>query len=93
MSCLQEHVVGLIVDGGLLKSLRHLEGLDAGGQRGDEPLHDIVLQREHVAEIAVETLGPKHCAMGGINEARGDAHAIVRPPHAAAHQVVDVERA
>ena len=48
---------------------RHLE-------RVDDPVRDFVLDREDVGQVAVVALGPEMPAVAGIDELRGDAHAV-----------------
>src|SRR5262249_54012962 len=80
-------------DGRLLQSLFHFEGFDTCGQNGDNPADDVVLKREEIAEIAVKSFGPERYSISSMNEARGDADALVRPADAAANQILGIEPA
>jgi hypothetical protein len=80
---LQEVVVGGHVGGRLALGALKAGRLDVPGQGGDDLLGDIVLHREHVVEFAVVTLGPQVMSGGGIDQLRGDAHAVAGLTHAA----------
>ncbi len=59
--------------------------------RGDDGLGDLVLDREHVGELAVVALRPDVAAGRHVIELRGDAHAVAAFAHAAFDHVADAE--
>jgi hypothetical protein len=58
--------------------------------RGDA-VDDLLLDVEHMSEIAVVALGPAADARAGIDQLRGDAQVVAGAAHAARQQVVGAE--
>jgi hypothetical protein len=76
-----------------MQGLFHLEGFDTCSQHADNPADDVVLKREEIAELPVKSFGPERYSISSMNEARGDADALVRPADAAANQILGIEPA
>jgi hypothetical protein len=72
----QPGFVGLYVGGRVPAQPLRLVLRQLDRERADDVLHHLVLRREDVGEIAVEPLGPDMPAAAGIDELRGDAHAV-----------------
>src|SRR5262245_57727235 len=52
---------------------------------------DFVLQCEEVFELAVIALSPNMCSRCGVDELRGDAHAVCRLAYATFEHIADAE--
>src|SRR5262249_17768556 len=72
----QPGLIGLHVGGGAPAQPLHLALRQLDRERADDLLYHLVLRREDVREIAIESLGPEMPAAAGVNELRRDAHAI-----------------
>ena len=66
-------------------------GLHPVHQRGHEHRNDLVLDGEHVGNIAFERSGPHVAAGQGVDEVNGQTDPAARSPGAAADDVVDAE--
>ena len=64
---------------------RHVQGC------GDRP-RDLLLNGEDVGELAVVILGPDMRAVVGLDELRGDAHAVAGLAHRAFDEMRGVQR-
>jgi hypothetical protein len=60
-------------------------------QGGHDLPDDLVLQREHLAQRSVVSLGPEVMAIQRVDELGVDAHLVAVPPHAALEHVAHPE--
>ena len=83
VSALQVERVRLeVVRVALRRGIRDV-GQEGGAQRGHDRARDLVLQREHVVELAIVPLRPDVAPVVRRRELRGDAQAVVRLPDCA----------
>jgi hypothetical protein len=61
-------------------------------ERGDDGAGDLVLEREHIAHLAIVALAPEQQSVGGAGELRGDTHPGAGSAHRALQNATDVER-
>jgi hypothetical protein len=77
----------MLIRPGCLRS----DQLDA--ERVREPARDLVLQREQIARVAGETLGPQMRIGLGIDQLGTDADLVARPPNASFEHIAHAQLA
>ena len=90
---LQHEIVGVQAVRPLAPHALDLGAAQTGLDRADDVERDLVLQREHVVERAVEALAPQLVSALGIDHLRGDADAAAVLAHASLHQIAHAQRA
>src|SRR6516225_11447573 len=60
-------------------------------ERGDDVLRNPVLKREHVVEVALETVGPHMAAVQAVDQLCRQSHAIASLAHAAFQDIASAE--
>ena len=84
--------VGIAADGATAAETRRVAGDEAHLERARDLLRNLVLDREHVFEPAVERFGPQVITVAGTDELRGHAQAITELAHAPFEDRCDAER-
>ena len=74
----QEAVIGFQILGLLGREPLLVPGCQLEFQSADDLLRDVILHREDIGQVAIETLRPLMPASGRINELRGDPHLVAR---------------
>src|ERR1700730_17343144 len=62
-------------------------------ERNGDPARDLVLQREQIARVAVETLSPQMSVGLGIDQLRVDADLVTRPTDASFEDITHAQLA
>ena len=76
LACAHPAFVGFEVLGFAAAQVLLLDFAELDRQRFDDLLHHLVLDGEDVGQLAVVALGPQMAAARGVDELRGDAHAV-----------------
>ena len=60
-------------------------------ERIDDATGDLILDLENVSEVAIVALCPEMCAMGSVDQLRGNAHSVASLANAALDSELDAE--
>jgi hypothetical protein len=91
LAAAQEAIVGFQIVGVIGGDALPVTGAEIERERRDDLDRHVVLHREDVGEVSVESLGPDVAACRGVYELRGDLDPVARFAHASLDNVAHAE--